>query len=55
MVGGEAISSADESGLCKVTSGELPSRKMYEDESFLGILDIDGCAQGHCLIIPKST
>jgi len=39
--------------LCKVVDGELPSMKVYEDESFLSILDVSPCAEGHCLVVPK--
>jgi histidine triad (HIT) family protein len=39
--------------LCRVVDGELPSMKVYEDESFLGILDVSPRAEGHCLVVPK--
>ena len=38
---------------CKIVHGEIPSYKVYEDDSFLGILSIDPWAPGHSLIIPK--
>lgn len=38
---------------CKITSGEIPSKKVYEDANFVGILDINPAAKGHVLIIPK--
>ncbi|OGK25756.1 hypothetical protein A3C25_04320 [Candidatus Roizmanbacteria bacterium RIFCSPHIGHO2_02_FULL_38_11] len=38
---------------CKIVRGELPCYKVYEDESFLGFLDIYPRAVGHTLIIPK--
>ena len=38
---------------CKIVSGEIPSKKVYEDESFLAFLDINPANAGHTLIIPK--
>ncbi len=39
---------------CKIVKGEIPSTKTYEDDSFIGILDIHPKAEGHTLLIPKS-
>lgn len=38
---------------CKIVAGEIPSRKIYEDERFLAFLDIHPRAPGHMLVIPK--
>ena len=38
---------------CKIASGEIPAKKIYEDQKFLAILDVNPRAIGHCLIIPK--
>lgn len=38
---------------CKIIKGELPSYKIYEDESFLAILDINPINPGHVLLIFK--
>lgn len=38
---------------CKIVKGELPSYKVYEDEQFIGILDIFPVSKGHVLVIPK--
>jgi len=38
---------------CKISSGELPSYKVYEDENFIGFLDIHPIAKGHVQLIPK--
>jgi histidine triad (HIT) family protein len=43
----------DECVICRIVAGKLPSTKVYEDESFLGILDVNPCAEGHCLVVPK--
>jgi histidine triad (HIT) family protein len=39
---------------CKIVAGELPSYKVYEDEKFLGFLDISPVNSGHTLLIPKA-
>lgn len=38
---------------CKIVSGEIPSHKLYEDDSFLAFMDINPRSPGHTLIIPK--
>lgn len=38
---------------CKIVSGELPSKKVYEDERILAFEDISPAAPVHVLIIPK--
>lgn len=38
---------------CKIVSGEIPSYKIYEDESALAFLDIMPVNPGHTLVIPK--
>lgn len=38
---------------CKIVAGEIPSRKLYEDEEMLAIYDIDPQAPIHVLVIPK--
>ncbi len=38
---------------CKIIKGEIPSSKVYEDESFIAILDISPANKGHTLVIPK--
>jgi histidine triad (HIT) family protein len=38
---------------CRIVKGELPSYKVYEDEKFLGFLDISPISAGHTLLIPK--
>lgn len=39
---------------CKIVRGEVPSEKVYEDDLFLGFLDINPRAPGHVLVIPKA-
>jgi len=38
---------------CRIVSGEMESKKVFEDEHFIGILDIRPAAQGHVLFLPK--
>lgn len=39
---------------CKIIKGELPSYRVYEDDSFIGMLDIFPNTKGMMLLIPKS-
>lgn len=38
---------------CKIIDGEIPSRKVYEDDKILAFHDVDPQAPVHVLIIPK--
>ncbi|HJN56876.1 MAG: HIT domain-containing protein [Candidatus Woesearchaeota archaeon] len=38
---------------CQIVSGKVQSRKVYEDENVLAILDINPANPGHILIMPK--
>jgi len=38
---------------CKITKGEIPSYKVFENEKVFAFLDINSLTKGHCLIIPK--
>ena len=39
---------------CKIVNGEIPSYKVYEDDLFVGFLDIFPRSKGHTLLIPKT-
>ena len=39
---------------CKISDGELPSMRVYEDDRTLVIMDINPVNSGHCLVIPKA-
>lgn len=39
---------------CKIAAGEIPSRTLYEDDSFRVILDISPASKGHAIILPKN-
>ena len=38
---------------CKIVTGELPCYKVFENDKFLGFLDINPIAPGHIQLIPK--
>ena len=38
---------------CKIISGEIPSRKVFEDEWTLAFMDVAGDVDGHILVVPK--
>ena len=38
---------------CKISKGEIPSAKVYEDEHVMAFLDISQVTKGHTLVIPK--
>ena len=39
---------------CKIVSGEIPSTKVYEDDTVLGFKDLSPQAPVHVLLIPKT-
>ena len=39
---------------CKIVAGDIPSTKVYEDESVLAFRDIAPMAPTHILVIPKT-
>ncbi len=38
---------------CKIVNGEIPSKKLYEDDKVIAIMDVNPVVDGHVLIIPK--
>jgi histidine triad (HIT) family protein len=38
---------------CKIVKGEIPSKKTFEDEKILAVLDINPLIDGHTLFMPK--
>ncbi len=38
---------------CKIINNEIPSKKIYEDDEFLAILDLGQATKGHTLVMPK--
>lgn len=39
---------------CKIANNEIPSKKVYEDDSILGFYDTNPQAPVHVLLIPKA-
>ena len=39
---------------CKIAAGEIPGKKVYEDEQVLAFYDIEPKAPIHVLVIPKT-
>jgi len=44
---------ADDCIFCKIVSGEIPCRKIYEDDEVLAFHDVKPVAPVHFLMIPK--
>lgn len=38
---------------CSIAEGKIDSKKVYEDEKFLAVLDINPANKGHVLLFPK--
>ncbi|MBO4218411.1 MAG: HIT family protein [Erysipelotrichaceae bacterium] len=38
---------------CEIIEGNIPSKKVYEDDQVLAILDISQATRGHTLVMPK--
>lgn len=43
----------DDCLFCKIAAGQIPSNKLYEDDTLLAFYDIDPQAPVHFLVIPK--
>jgi histidine triad (HIT) family protein len=39
---------------CKIIAKEAPASIVYEDDSFIALMDVYPLTNGHCLIMPKS-
>ncbi len=39
---------------CNIIAGKIPSYKVYEDNSFVAILDINPANPGHLVLLPKA-
>ena len=38
---------------CKISNAELPHHKIWENDNFLAVLDVNPINPGHTLVIPK--
>lgn len=43
----------DDCIFCKIANGEIPSRKLYEDDQFTVFMDMGPASKGHSLVVPK--
>ena len=39
--------------VCQIAAGSIPSKKVYEDDPILAVLDVNGPNPGHCLSCQK--
>jgi histidine triad (HIT) family protein len=39
---------------CRIVAGEIPSRRIYEDERTIAFMDINPATRGHVLVIPRA-
>ncbi len=47
------MSSSDRCLFCRIATGDIPSKKVYEDEDVVAFNDINPQAPTHVLIIPR--
>lgn len=38
---------------CRIAEGKIPAKKVYEDDLYIAVLDINPGAPGHILVMPK--
>jgi histidine triad (HIT) family protein len=43
----------DDCIFCKIVRGEVPSRRLYEDERCVAFMDINPATRGHLLVVPR--
>ncbi len=39
--------------VCQIISNKIPSKKIYEDDLVMAVLDVNGANPGHCFVMPK--
>ncbi|HIH15289.1 MAG TPA: HIT domain-containing protein [Nanoarchaeota archaeon] len=49
----EQLTGKQQCPFCLMAKGEIPVKKVYEDETLMGILDIRPANKGHTLLFPK--
>ncbi len=40
--------------VCQIVENKIPSKKIYEDDLIMAVLDINGALAGHCFVMPKN-
>lgn len=43
----------DDCIFCKLANGDIPTRKIYEDDNFVVFMDMSPATKGHSLVVPK--
>lgn len=49
----EQLAGKQECPFCLMAKGDIPTKKIYEDDTLLGVLDIRPATKGHTLLFPK--
>lgn len=44
---------ADNCVICQIVDGTVASKKVYEDDEVLAVLDFNGASKGHVFVVPK--
>lgn len=40
--------------ICQIIAEKIPSKKIFEDDFAIAVLDVNGANPGHCFVMPKS-
>lgn len=40
--------------VCQIIGNKIPSKKVYEDDLAMAVLDVNGANPGHCFVMPKN-
>ena len=40
--------------ICQIVGNKIPSKRVYEDELIMAVLDVNGSNPGHCFVMPKN-
>ena len=40
--------------VCDIIDSKIPSKKVYEDELAVAVIDVNGANPGHCFVMPKN-
>lgn len=40
--------------VCQIIGNRIPSKKVYEDDLVMAVLDVNGANPGHCFVMPKN-
>ena len=48
------MSTKDACLVCQIIGSKIPSKKIYEDEFVMAVLDVNGSSPGHCFVMPKN-